>query len=238
MKRNDNFTNENDINDHNNPIKGYEFSIMNIRANSKPEMKRAFDFIGRIFLDTEENNYYKICNVVKISGDSSVHGVRFFRFYNIALWNTGPPTDINDFEHQDINQIIDHNETYNFDFANTQSMISSACPNISPTVSSPINQNSIKVNLLRDNIDLYNVDTRLIDIKPENFGIFVGISPSFNLIPSSYLKHTRDLFTQAFRHCLSSTSSSIDWIKLMLLPIILFTSNDKKKLRRNIIRKS
>jgi hypothetical protein len=84
MKRNDNFTNENDINDHNNPIKGYEFSIMNIRANSKPEMKRAFDLIGRIFLDTEENNYYKICNVIKISGDSSVHGVRFFRFYSIA----------------------------------------------------------------------------------------------------------------------------------------------------------
>ena len=117
-------------------------------------------------------------------------------------------------------------------------MISSACPNISPTVSSPINQNSIKVNLLRDNIDLYNVDTRLIDIKPEHFGIFVGISPSFYLIPSNYLKHTRDLFTQAFRNCLSSTSSSIDWIKLMSLPIVLFTSNDKKKLRRSIIRKS
>ena len=110
-------------------------------------------------------------------------------------------------------------------------MISSACPNISPTVSSPINQNSIKVNLLRDNIDLYNVDTRLIDIKPEHL-IFVGIFPSLNLIPSSYLKHTRDLFTQAFRNCLSSTSSSIDWIKLMLLPIILFTSNDKKKVKK------
>ena len=68
----------------------------------------------------------------------------------------------------------------------------------------------IQSKLICFNIDLYNVDTRLIDIKPEHFGIFVGISPSFNLIPSSYLKHTRDLFTQDFHNCLSSTSSSFD----------------------------
>lgn len=85
------------------------------------------------------------------------------------------------------------------------------------------------LNFLRQNTGAYDNTTLLIDIRPEHFGIFTGISPSLTFIPEKFIKKTRTVWSTRMQMLLDD-GSDINWKKLILLPLILFDCNRNESL--------
>ena len=77
------------------------------------------------------------------------------------------------------------------------------------------------LNSLRQFPRNYNDATLLLDVHPDHYGIFTGITPSITFIPDKYVKRTRNVWNSRMQKCLDDNSEE-DWKKLLLLPIVLF----------------
>jgi len=77
--------------------------------------------------------------------------------------------------------------------------------------------------------DRINNDTLLVDIPPEEFGIFTGCSSSISFIPEKHLKKTRNVYSFYLNKVAdNNTVDNYNWLKLILLPIILFDNSKTK----------
>jgi len=77
------------------------------------------------------------------------------------------------------------------------------------------------LNSLRRHPNIYSDQTLLLDISPAHWGIFTGESPSFTLIREKFVRKTRHVWCK-FTQKLLDDSSSENWKKVLLLPIVLF----------------
>jgi hypothetical protein len=90
------------------------------------------------------------------------------------------------------------------------------------------------LNSLRRHPNIYNDQTLLLDISPAHWGIFTGESPSYTFIPEKFVRKTRHVWCKFIQKLLDDSSSE-NWKKVLLLPIVLFDSdrnislNEKKK---------
>ena len=96
-----------------------------------------------------------------------------------------------------------------------------ASQSVNPTNSSNQLDQTLNPNTLRRYPDLYNETTTLLEIHPDHYGIFTGISSSMTFIPEKYVKKTRKIWNTRMQRCLDDGSEE-NWKKLLLLPIVLF----------------
>ena len=141
-----------------------------ISGKSPSTLKQAKSYIGKTFHDVDDNIQIMIVDIVKSTTDKRYN---FFKFYDYNACNKCSPSDINQFEFQTIVEILKSPSIYKLDcndIQNTSSSLSAHLIDDSPTDSF--------VNLLRDYPDLYNNNTKLLEISLDHYGIFTCVSPA------------------------------------------------------------
>ena len=87
-----------------------------------------------------------------------------------------------------------------------------------------------------------NRDLHICDLHPNLFGIFVGIKPSMEYIPSGCEVIVRKTYIQIMREVQNATpnttAATLAWKRFWLLPLVLFTQSNENGNVRNHIKAS
>jgi hypothetical protein len=79
-----------------------------------------------------------------------------------------------------------------------------------------------------------HADTKLLDVAFTQFGTFAGMINSVSFIHENFVRKVRDVFCMYMRALLSDKQNMVLWKKYLLLPVILFSSSDRKDLSTRI----
>jgi len=83
--------------------------------------------------------------------------------------------------------------------------------------------------LLRD-FPEYSLETKLLDVDPNHYGILASLSNSITFIPEKYVRKTRKVFSMYMQRVIDDPTE-LNWKKFFLLATILFDNDSTRLLK-------